>query len=148
MPCRTHAAGRPRIDHRREGHRRNAAKDERPEGVGGSACDQSISRIEVEHEVDVPDGSRLRFHRTCLMVWQKDVAVPRREISGGSAPSPWTLLFDLHIARRAARDRAAYHELRAAIAETRLWAGATRARSRSMVTTCRAARIDRQRTFA
>jgi hypothetical protein len=55
-------------------------------GLPCSACDRSISRTEVEHEVDVPDGSRLRFHRTCLMVWQKDVTVSRREISGGSAP--------------------------------------------------------------
>jgi hypothetical protein len=109
-----------------------------------SGCDQRITRSEVEHEVYIGDGSSLRFHRTCLSVWQREVARDgdenRRQIAGGSAPSPWTLFFDLHIARDAHRSRAAYEELRAATAEGWLIASETMTRSRRIRQACSRAR--------
>jgi hypothetical protein len=51
-----------------------------------SGCDRPITRGEVEHEVDALDHGTGRFHRTCLDIWQAEVARYGREISGGSAP--------------------------------------------------------------
>ena len=102
-------------------------------GLLCSACDQPIDGGEVEHEVDpTGNGTGLRFHRTCLNVWQREVGRGGREIAGGSAASPWTLFFDVRLARRAAGDRAAYGEFRAATAEGWLIVADTRARSRRL----------------
>ena len=99
-------------------------------GLACSGCDHTITPTEIEQAVDVNGRSGLRFHRNCLSIWQREVVSPHREIAGGSAASPWTLLFDLHVARRAGRDRAAYEEFRAAIAEAWLMAADTQAHSR------------------
>jgi len=98
-------------------------------GDACAGCDQPITRAEIEHEVDVPARGALRFHRNCLGIWQAQVARDGHEIRGGSAASPWTLLFDLEIARRAASDRAAHRELLAASAESCAMAAEGRARS-------------------
>ena len=92
--------------------------------------DQQQIRTLLNQHVDVNGRSGLRFHRNCLSIWQREVVSPHREIAGGSAAAPWTLLFDLHVARRAGRDRAAYEEFRAAIAEAWLMAAETQAHSR------------------
>ena len=101
-------------------------------GLPCSGCDQVITRQEVEHEIEVNRGSTLRFHRACFLAWQQEAERSGREIAGGSAASPWTLLFEAELGRRAARDRASYEEFRAAIAESWLAAADTRLRSRAV----------------
>jgi hypothetical protein len=98
-------------------------------GDACAGCDQPITPAETEHEVDVPGRATLRFHRNCLSVWQAHVARDGHEISGGSTASPWTSLFDLEVARRAASDRASHGELLAASAESCAMAAEGRARS-------------------
>ena len=100
--------------------------------VACSGCGQIIARTDVQHDVCLPSEMELHFHRNCFAVWQRVVGKPTREIRGGSAPSPWTLFFDLGIARRAVYDRAAHAERRAATAETLLWSCALRERSRRL----------------
>jgi hypothetical protein len=65
-------------------------------------------------------------------------------MSGGSAASAWTLLFELRVGRRAARDPAARDEFRAASVETWLMAGEVQTKSRRVVAAARADRIGRQ----
>src|SRR5439155_18041285 len=99
-------------------------------GLACSGCDHTNTPTEIGQAVDVNGRSGLRFHRNRLGNWQRGVVRPHREIAGGSAAAPWTLLFDLHVARRAGRDRAAYEEFRAAIAEAWLMPAETQAHSR------------------
>jgi hypothetical protein len=54
-----------------------------------SGCDQVITRPEVEHQVYLDDGaSSLRFHRTCLDIWRRELTGYGRQMAGGSAASP------------------------------------------------------------
>ena len=41
-------------------------------GSGGScaACDESITRADVEHEVSIGSRRTLRFHSDCLTAWK------------------------------------------------------------------------------
>ena len=94
-------------------------------------CDEPINDIHLEYEADLSDGHTLRFHQKCLGVWHQQRMAPP-EISGGCAPSAWTLLFDLRAARRAAGTRGAFLELRSAVAESVLSSSQTRARSRTI----------------
>ena len=94
-----------------------------------NGCSRVIASTDVEYDVDRPGGGALRFHRNCLDVWQREVGKRAREIGGGSAALPWTLFFDLHIARRAAHDRAAHDECRTATAEVVRWTVELGARS-------------------
>jgi hypothetical protein len=101
----------------------------------GHACDACGDRIAVgklEYMIDFLDDRPLRVHPECLGIWQAARAEPRRGISGGSAASPCTLIFDLRIARKASRDRTAHAELAAAAAESVAAAVATRATSRAV----------------
>ena len=87
----------------------------------GQLCDACGERIAVgapEDEVVFTHSVTLRFHQGCFALWQEEKTRRNGGISGGSAASPWTLFFDLGIARRASRDRVAYAEVRAATAET------------------------------
>lgn len=99
-------------------------------GAACSGCDLPITSAGVEHEVYVPGAGTFRFHRACFALWRAEVD-GWREISGGSAASPWALLFDLTIEHRAARDRAAHQQLRAACAEIHLRAAHARAEART-----------------
>jgi len=78
-------------------------------------CDEPISREQVEHEVELLGHRTLRFHQPCLEAWR---VLAGREIGGGSAPSAWTVIFDLGVARDANVDVAALNELLAASAES------------------------------
>ena len=66
-------------------------------------CDQPVTAADVEHEIDLAGAVTLHLHSGCFMIWQD--ALEKRKISGGSGASPWTLFFDIGIARRAARPR-------------------------------------------
>lgn len=81
--------------------------------------------------MDVPGAGTFRFHRNCFVLWQAEVD-GTHQISGGSAASPWTLFFDVKIARRAASDPSAYRELLAATAEVHLNAGQIQAKARNV----------------
>jgi len=109
------------------------------QGLSCDGCDQPITPADVQHEVDAIGLGTLRFHARCMRLWEEASATPR-DISGGSAPSASTLVFDLHIARRASHDPDAYGELRAASVETwalatrvRAWSGSVRARSADLL---------------
>jgi hypothetical protein len=82
-------------------------------------CGGRIAVGQVEYKVQFAEAVAVRFHRACYEVWDTERAFVPRTISGGCTPSAWTLLFDLHVARRAAHDRAAHMELSAACAEVR-----------------------------
>jgi hypothetical protein len=98
------------------------------QGLPCDGCDRPITPADLQHEVDAIGLGTLRFHSRCMQLWEEASATPR-DISGGSAPSPSTLVFDLRVARRAGRDADAYRELRAASAET--WALAAHVRALS-----------------
>jgi len=98
-------------------------------GDACSACEQPINTGQTEHEIDGLGGATFVFHRNCLDLWQSEVTKCGPEIGGGSAASPWTVFFDVRIARRAARDRAMHQALLAASAESCAMAATTRARS-------------------
>ena len=34
-------------------------------------CDQPITNADSEHEIGVPTGETIRFHRRCLAVWRQ-----------------------------------------------------------------------------
>jgi hypothetical protein len=102
-------------------------------------CGGRIAVGQIEYGVEFGDAGAVRFHRACYAVWDKERAIVPRTISGGCSPSAWTLLFDLHVARRAARDRAAHLELSAACAEVRR--DACRARLFSRTVRARAAAL-------
>lgn len=38
------------------------------------ACDQPITHIETEYEIDLPTGQTIRFHKRCFEVWQTEGA--------------------------------------------------------------------------
>jgi hypothetical protein len=95
-------------------------------------CDRPIPASAVECEIDIADRT-LRFHRACLAAWQGDGS-PGPAIGGGSAASPWTLVFD------PPRVPKAYEELLIAGTETRLECAAVRARSVAARTRSAAAR--------
>lgn len=97
------------------------------EGSHCRGCDTPISMGQIEYELQFADGLRLCLHHSCYVVWDHERrGGARRGIAGGSAASPWTLLFDDGIARRAAHDAVAFEELLMASAQTMFMAGATR----------------------
>jgi hypothetical protein len=98
------------------------------QGLPCDGCDRPVTPADLQHEVDAIGLGTLRFHARCMQLWEEASATPR-DISGGSSPSASTLVFDLHVARRAARDADAYRELRAASVET--WTLATNVRALS-----------------
>lgn len=103
--------------------------------TGGSTCGGCGERIlggQVEYEVQFANTLIFRLHRACYLIWQEERGAKVREIGGGSAASAWTLLFDLGMARRAATDVAAWHELLIATAEAMRDAADVRARSRNV----------------
>src|SRR5262245_46711596 len=59
-----------------------------------SGCDTPISAGQIEYELEFANGPTLRLHRACYVVWQEERGSTRRDIGGGSAASPSTLLFD------------------------------------------------------
>ena len=73
-------------------------------------CEKPIPASEVECEAEV-SGRSLRFHRACLIAWQAQARTAPPAIGGGSAASPWTVVFRTDIARRVSLDQAAYEEL-------------------------------------
>jgi len=75
------------------------------------ACGEQIPAGSVEHEVDFTDSPTLRLHSECFAAWQAQRDKRERGIGGGSAASPWTLLFDYGIAQHAAGDGAMFNEL-------------------------------------
>jgi hypothetical protein len=79
------------------------------QGLSCDGCDRPITPADVEHEVDAIGLGTLRFHARCMQLWEEASATPR-DISGGSAPSPSTLVFDLRVTRRAGRDPDTYRE--------------------------------------
>lgn len=83
-----------------------------------SGCDTPISAGQVEYELVFANAAVLRLHRACYLIWQEERGSVKRAIGGSSATSPWTLLFDESIARRASWDRAALDDLLVAAAET------------------------------
>ena len=87
-----------------------------------SGCDVAILPSETQQEVEV-DGTTLRFHRGCLEIWQREVA-RLRGLSGGSAPSAWTLLLDGGMTQEIA--------LTDAFGEARFEASVSRAASRAL----------------
>lgn len=34
-------------------------------------CDQPITNADTEHEIDVPTGETVRFHRRCFAAWRQ-----------------------------------------------------------------------------
>jgi hypothetical protein len=100
----------------------------RGSGRSCDGCERPIPATSVECELE-HDGRTLRFHRACLVAWQEEPARGPSGLSGGSAASPWTLIFDLGIARRARTAPALLAELLIAAAETRAMAVDVRARS-------------------
>jgi hypothetical protein len=38
------------------------------------ACEQAITRDEVEVECDLPDGGTLRLHSRCYDLWSREVS--------------------------------------------------------------------------
>ena len=34
-------------------------------------CDQPITNADVEHEIEVPTGETVRFHKWCFAAWQQ-----------------------------------------------------------------------------
>jgi hypothetical protein len=91
-------------------------------------CERRIAAAEIEHRVDV-GSETLRFHAVCAAFWEEASAMPASDIAGGSAPSAWTLVFDLRVARAAGHDRQAHDDLLSATAEARVAAARTRALS-------------------
>ena len=91
-------------------------------------CEKPIPSSEVECEAEA-SGRTLRFHRACLIGWQAQARTAPPAIGGGSAHSPWTVVFRTDIARRACLDDAAYDELMLAGLEAR--ASCKQARERS-----------------
>ena len=74
-----------------------------------------------------PDCIRSFWHPSqSASFWPEERVSFKREIGGGSAASPWTLLFDDGIARRAAQDSMAFKGLLIASAETMFTVAATR----------------------
>jgi len=73
--------------------------------------------------VQFADTVFVHFHRACYTLWNTERIAPRRPIAGGSSASPWTLIFEQHIGRRAARDRDRHREFllacREAVGEAR-----------------------------
>ena len=94
-------------------------------------CGLPIPADETEVELALLGAVRLRLHQRCFNVWQRECRRPQPEINGGSAPSPWTLFFELDVARRASWNRSAEIEWNAATAETMLEGARVRARSRA-----------------
>jgi hypothetical protein len=72
------------------------------QGLSCDGCDRPITPADVQHDVDAIGLGTLRFHARCMQLWEEASATPR-DISGGSAPSASASVFDLHVARRAAR---------------------------------------------
>src|SRR5262245_36291699 len=83
-----------------------------------AGCTAPIVAGQIEYEVQFASTLVFRLHGACFLIWQQERGNVRREISGGSAASPWTLFFDYRIAEPARWDRAAFNELLAASAET------------------------------
>jgi hypothetical protein len=95
----------------------------------GQVCDGCGERVPsgaVEYALDFSNAKAMRLHPDCHAIWEKERGRHMRGMAGGSTASPWTLVFDLRIARRAAADRAACAELLSACAETRAVAARTR----------------------
>ena len=91
-----------------------------------AGCDTPISAGQVDYELEFVNALVFRLHRACYVIWQEERDSVKREIGGGSAASPWTLLFDDGIASRAVEDRVAFEELLIASAETMFMVGTTR----------------------
>jgi hypothetical protein len=91
-------------------------------------CERPIPSSAVECGINA--GTRtLRFHRACLVAWQAQVRMAPPAIGGGSAASPWTVVFDLGVAKDVCQASSAYEELVLAGAETRAMCQAARERS-------------------
>jgi hypothetical protein len=96
-----------------------------------AACGERIVD-EAEYELEFADSVNHVLHRVCYGIWDRERA-KSPPIEGGSAPSPWTLFFDLAVARRAADDRRAFAEMLAASSEAVAVAAAGRtARARTV----------------
>jgi hypothetical protein len=89
------------------------------QGLPCDGCDRPVTSSDLQHEVDAIGLGTLRFHSRCMRLGEEVSATPR-DISGGSAPSPSTRVFDLSVARRAGRDSHPSRELHAA--STERWA--------------------------
>ena len=98
-------------------------------GRACDGCEKAIPSSEAECEAQA-GGRALRFHRACLIAWQAQVRTAPPAIGGGSAASPWTVVFGTDIARRVSLDDAAYDELLLAGLEAK--ASCRQARERSV----------------
>ena len=86
----------------------------------GGACAGCGGRIAVgvaAYEVEFVDTVLVHFHRACFALWNAERVAAPRSIAGGSSASPWTLMFEQHIGRRAARVRAGHRDFLLACAE-------------------------------
>jgi hypothetical protein len=100
--------------------RRTTAKTYAGHGTGllCDGCEEKITEAEIEHEVE-SNGTALRFHAKCVLLWTTASASEPHNIAGGSAPLPWTLVANLHVTRDADRNQQAHHELLCTGAEVR-----------------------------
>jgi len=106
-----------------------------------AGCGARIAVGVVEYEVQFAETVFVRFHRACYALWNTERIAAPRSIAGGSSASPWTLMFEQHLGRRAARDRAGQRDFLLACAEvvgdvrrTHAFARTTRARTASLLT--------------
>jgi hypothetical protein len=87
----------------------------------------------MEYEVEFARTLLFRMHGDCYQLWQDEHrSVQPPEISGGSAASPWTLIFHDGIARRAVAEVSAYRDLMRATADIRSASLMLRRRSRAV----------------
>ena len=104
-------------------------------------CERPVPSSAVECEIDA--GTRtLRFHRACLVAWQAQVRMAPRAIRGGSAASPWTVAFDLGVAKDVCQASSSYEELVLVGAETLAMCQAARERSAAAQAATRRLRQD------
>lgn len=76
-------------------------------------CGDGIALGGMEYEVDFTEAATIRLHRGCFDIWEVERG-NGHHISGGSAASPWTVFFDLGVARLVCDGRAALAEFLAA----------------------------------
>jgi hypothetical protein len=110
-------------------------------GATCAGCGGRIAVGVVEYEVQFADTVFVRFHRACYAMWNTERVASPRPIAGGSSASPWTLMFEQHIGRRAARDRDRHREFLLACVEvvsdvrrTHAFGRTTRARTDRLLT--------------
>jgi hypothetical protein len=46
------------------------------DGLRCSLCDERIPSNEIEFEIDLPTGTRLRVHRRCEAIWLEECQTP------------------------------------------------------------------------